>query len=440
MARLRNANWFLNGCLAFFLTGTVLAAQHLITDHVLSAVHLNTLQHLVYFAIMGSFMLPAALFAVMGAHWLVLRMGSDYWTIGDLVQRAAVTSLLFGLGVAAVSAGLNLAHPLLETLGMHGHAHAPLREALLAAALSLPLMVVGLAAAAVAGGHAGTLRTSVPVPTLSLRGVSVIVVTSMLISLVPVTYESGVIIPATTQAAGNSCTSGGPQRTYNVSAIFVRITLNHFGDNDPAGFMYVLDRKYPAAAPAGSSAPDVNRPGQRPDPAACDSRQPGRLRDDQLHQPVDQRAGLVSCAGPGLYRRQCRRHGRQQPQHLCRRHGGILPIASPCRPATAEGAFYFYSHGVSRNLVNHGLFGALVAEPAGSQLSERRDGPPLKSGWQAIIDTPTGPNFREFTLLLHEIGDEKSEIFDRNGGKSAHAGQQGHRRLPPRLACHQLSQ
>src|SRR5438552_997756 len=39
----------------------------------------------------------------------------------------------------------------------------------------------------------------------------------------------------------------------------------------------------------------------------------------------------------------------------------------------------------------------------------------MRSGWQAIIDTPQGPDFREFVLIYHEVGDEAFRPVNKKG-------------------------
>jgi hypothetical protein len=53
-----------------------------------------------------------------------------------------------------------------------------------------------------------------------------------------------------------------------------------------------------------------------------------------------------------------------------------------------------------------GLFGALLLEPAGAVYRSTTTGEPLKhgGGWEALIDVPTGQDFREVALLYHAMG------------------------------------
>ena len=75
-------------------------------------------------------------------------------------------------------------------------------------------------------------------------------------------------------------------------------------------------------------------------------------------------------------------------------------------PALGYGAHVFHSTGDYRQSQDHGLFGVLVSEPVGSQWLDPHTLQPLASGWDAVIKTASGPSFREFNLIFHEVGDE----------------------------------
>ena len=108
---------------------------------------------------------------------------------------------------------------------------------------------------------------------------------------------------------------------------------------------------------------------------------------------------------------------------------------------TAERAYYFRDHGASRQRVVRGLFGALVAEPAGSIHYDVETGEVLTSNnWEAIIAPPSGPAFREFVIMYHEVGDENFDgILDvKRAQPSGHRPDYGD--LSPLFPRHQLPQ
>ncbi len=80
-------------------------------------------------------------------------------------------------------------------------------------------------------------------------------------------------------------------------------------------------------------------------------------------------------------------------------------------PLMGEGSKVFRSGGESTQMTVHGLFGTLIAEPAGArwydpQSGEDRTDDTSWSNWEAMIRPPGGMSFREFTLIYHEVGDE----------------------------------
>ncbi|HSR69552.1 MAG TPA: multicopper oxidase domain-containing protein [Acidobacteriota bacterium] len=209
----------------------------------------------------------------------------------------------------------------------------------------------------------------------------------------------------------NACTDGGPERVYDVSAIHVTMTLNRFGDNDPDAFMYVLDHRISdVRAQEAAPLPDRVTTGLRQDPI----------------QPLVIRANLGECLvlnftnrltdGPasihilGLAHDADNAGGEvgENPNTFAAPNGGQITyrVPMPTDP-DAERSYYFHDHGASRQRINHGLFGAVVAEPEGSTYVDVETGMPSDGdNWESIIIDPNGINFREFVIMYHEIGDE----------------------------------
>ncbi len=266
---------------------------------------------------------------------------------------------------------------------------------------------------------------------------------------------------APAQAQAGSCATA-PKRHYSVVAIDVEITVNRHGDYDPWGYMYVLEgnlagvRAEEAALRKASETTDDVDPntGQitrswadkvATDPQARlvshglrnDLIQPlvirGRLgecvviklRNDITRAPVSGPSGRlfqypggvpsVSIDMQGVSYDAAGGDGGQQVGF-----SGASAMAAPGQtveyrfyldPAMGEGAKVFRSGGESTQLTAHGLFGALIAEPPGARWFDPYEGidrtdDPNWSNWEAMIQVPGEPSFREFTILYHEIGDE----------------------------------
>ena len=290
---------------------------------------------------------------------------------------------------------------------------ASLRRTLVAQAAFLPLLLIGLVLA---------WRRELPWPSphslpvwrrrqlkrQALRWSSALCLTSAAALLLSGSSveSSGNVARFIAAAEFNGCIDGGTPRSYDVSAIEVRMTLNRFGNNDPDAFMYALDSNITAIR-AEESSGQVS----------------GGLRKD-LIQPLVLRANLGDCvtinftnelSGPASMTL-------QGLPHTANDAGGAVglnpdtfadpnttisyQIPIPTDPG-AERAYYFFDHGASRQRVAHGLFGALVVEPAGATYLDPETGSPLSgNNWEAIIVDPTGDNFREFVIFYHEVGDE----------------------------------
>ncbi|OEU41713.1 copper oxidase [Methanosarcina sp. Ant1] len=64
---------------------------------------------------------------------------------------------------------------------------------------------------------------------------------------------------------------------------------------------------------------------------------------------------------------------------------------------------FFHDHLLANAHQQHGVFGALIIEPAGSIYLDPKTGCELKSGTQAVIKTGNGDCYREFALFVHDF-------------------------------------
>jgi FtsP/CotA-like multicopper oxidase with cupredoxin domain len=210
-------------------------------------------------------------------------------------------------------------------------------------------------------------------------------------------------------------------KTFNISAIDVTMTLNRYGDHDPLGKMYVLDENIPV----------VREQEAKPLP----DRVSNGLRDDPI-QPLVIRANIGDLVvinftnQLAIGRASMRIHGLSvDPETSLGSFVGKNTDTLADRGETItytwfipdqrnmEGSYVFNSMGDSRQQQAHGLFGVLNVEPKGSVYLSPVTGGPIKSGWEAIIVDPNGKDFREDTIVYHEVGDEEFEIVDKDGDK-----------------------
>jgi manganese oxidase len=80
-----------------------------------------------------------------------------------------------------------------------------------------------------------------------------------------------------------------------------------------------------------------------------------------------------------------------------------------------EGSRVFHSSGNERLQTDHGLFGTVVVEPRDATWTDPRTGSADEVGWDAVIHAPGQPDFREFVLMYHEVGDENYRIPSTEG-------------------------
>ncbi|PTL80420.1 cupredoxin [Vitiosangium sp. GDMCC 1.1324] len=207
----------------------------------------------------------------------------------------------------------------------------------------------------------------------------------------------------------SGCLPGAPVRSYFVAAISVDLPLNAWGDHVPRSFMYVLEEELPAVREKERNA--------------------GPL------QPLVLRANLGECLvlhftnrladGPAALRIEGLRATVRGSA------GGFVPgtsvdpgqrltyVLSLSEPVAEEGIYLLHDSEDGGEREARGLFGALVLEPAGAVYRDSSTGEPLRrgSGWEAIIDVPSGEAFREMVLLYHAMG--PPEVADVRSARGA---------------------
>ncbi len=226
---------------------------------------------------------------------------------------------------------------------------------------------------------------------------------------------------------GGRCPDAAPVKTFDISAVNVEITLSRFLDYFP-GYLYVLTEEL-----------DQVRAEEAKNKAARESNDPYPAAAVSTGQQGDMIAPLTIRANAGDCVRITLRNKLESEEpvsfHL---HGSNLIVKTSGQAATmtnkdalvAPGKFQefewyipadeqdkahqFHSHAI-REHWNLGMFGSLVVEPRGSRYLNPWTGKELKSGWMAMIDSTDGPDFREFAVWYHEIGDEVFRILDKKG-------------------------
>jgi manganese oxidase len=240
---------------------------------------------------------------------------------------------------------------------------------------------------------------------------------------------------------GAPCPAGAPQRTFDVTAIDVRITLNRTGDNDPAGKMLVVNK---ANGIANTYSLDPTTAIPRPDSAgnlsalaAVRNEEASRRvsigeRDDPI-QPLAVRANEGDCVTITFHNNAS---GGSYGLHI----DGLAFASASSGDAIGknvdssvaaggtstfryfvpdnrnlEGSHYVHPGPGYRSAVDHGLFGMLTVEPKGSSYLDANTGNPLITGWEATIVPAGAAAFREALLMHHEVGNDNEKIFDRAG-------------------------
>ncbi|HET6370083.1 MAG TPA: multicopper oxidase domain-containing protein, partial [Nitrospiria bacterium] len=233
--------------------------------------------------------------------------------------------------------------------------------------------------------------------------------------------------PASTSESvtqGGRCPASAPVKEYDVSAITVEITLNQWLDYHP-GYMYVLTENLDKVRDEEKRNREARK--KENDPGAVTT---GEQTD--MIQPLSIRGNQGDCVIITL------RNKMEDEDVGLHIHGSSMIVKATGKPATAtnpdstvkpgksqvfewyirpdeqEGVHMFHSH-VGRESSSLGMIGAFVVEPMGSRYLDSISGKESKSGWQVMIEQPNAPDFREFVLFYHEIGDESFRPLNKNG-------------------------
>jgi FtsP/CotA-like multicopper oxidase with cupredoxin domain len=261
----------------------------------------------------------------------------------------------------------------------------------------------------------GVTESNLPQPAIALAAAVLIVAAVALVvrraprarlTAIGAILAAAFLLPGSVVAGASeaeSCLSGGApaNEAFDVRAIDVDIPLNRFGDHDPKGKMYVFAGRV-----------DDVRDQERTRHVTLG------LRNDPI-QPLVIRANLGQCvelgyrdeASGGDYGIQI--DGVASKKLAADRYRFWIPVDS-----VHEGTHYLHPGAGFREAVSHGLYGALIAEPQGAVYRNPRTFAELKSGWEAIIDLPAaGMDFREAAQVWGEVGNEKYQPLEKNGGE-----------------------
>ena len=230
-------------------------------------------------------------------------------------------------------------------------------------------------------------------------------------------------------ASGGKCPAGVPVKKYDVSMINVEITLNRWLDFYP-GYMYALTQdldKVRAEEAKNKAARDKDGfdPGAVTTGMQGDAIQPLVLRANQgdcvkmtlRNQMEGEDGSLFISASSMIVSTTGKPATTTNPESIVA-PGKAQEFEWYIHPQMQEGVRQFHSYSHDRELTVLGLFGAFIVEPKGSTYVDSLGTGPdrqVASGWQVNIDNGSGPDFREFVLFYHEIGDEAFRPLNKKG-------------------------
>ena len=225
--------------------------------------------------------------------------------------------------------------------------------------------------------------------------------------------------------ATGRCEPDAPRRRYQVVAMAVDITLNRYLDHDPRGRMYALEGDAPeiraeerrnadARANQGDPAVSLGLQGDAIEPLTLRVL-PGECLQLSLRNELPDEPVSIHLHGAGLTVLHTRKPAVPATPEATAPPGASVTYEWMVPSDQPEGTHYFHSHARERVQTAHGLFGAVIVEPAGSRWRDPRTGEERAAGWDAIVTDASGRSFREFALYYHEVGDEAYQPQAKDG-------------------------
>ncbi|HSG06663.1 MAG TPA: multicopper oxidase domain-containing protein, partial [Nitrospiria bacterium] len=228
-----------------------------------------------------------------------------------------------------------------------------------------------------------------------------------------------------TVGSGGRCPQGAPVKKYDVTAINVEITLNQWLDYHP-GYMYVLTKDIDKVREEERRNTEARKkegwdPGAVSTGLQTDIIQPLNLRGNQGDCVIIKLTNQLEDEDVGIHI-----HGSSSivqstgaPATAANPDSNITPGESQTfewyiGPDEQEGVRAFHSH-VGREQASLGMIGSFIVEPMGSTYLDAITGKETQSGWQVMIANPGKPDFREFVIFYHEIGDESFRPLNKQG-------------------------
>ena len=199
-------------------------------------------------------------------------------------------------------------------------------------------------------------------------------------------------------------------RSFEIEAIQIPIVYNKYGDYDPDGLLYVLSKE------ARKIQEEATRKFQQSPPQPYEKVQPLVLRVNL--------GDTVKVHFHNRLKRRLSIHVQGLSYDVKNSDGsstGYNPDSTTEEEivytwyADTEGVFLFHDMADARSSEEatniHGLFGAVIVEPAEAKWFDPESGEELESGLMADIYTPGQSAFREYTVFFHD----ELEILDKDG-------------------------
>ena len=217
------------------------------------------------------------------------------------------------------------------------------------------------------------------------------------------------------------CGMAEPDKVFELAAVQAKLVYNEFGWNDPQGRFFVLKEdieregtleQYLAKVEAGKIRPEPLI--LRANAGDCIEIRLTNLLPEFIEESPFQLRTLTDIVGYHIHLVKFDTIVSDGSANGWNNLAGARQYETLIERFFANeelNTVFFHDHLFANMHQQHGLFGALIVEPAGAVFLDPKTGEKLKCGTKAVIRTPDGQSFREFALALHDF----ALLFDRDG-------------------------
>lgn len=241
----------------------------------------------------------------------------------------------------------------------------------------------------------------------------------------PTPLEEANFVPGAAPGAlySRACPCDTPERirVFEIAAVQANVCYNSYGWHDPQGRFFVLKEEIERYGTLEAYLCEIECGHIRPEPLViranagdCIEIRLTNLLPEFIEESAFQMRTLTDIVGYHIHLVKFDTIVSDGAANGCNNLSGARQYQTLIERFYANeelNTVFFHDHLFANSHQQHGLFEALIVEPAGSEFLDPATGEELKFGTRAVIRLPNGEAYREFALFVHDF----ALLFDRSG-------------------------